>query len=122
VRLVELLTVVSTFKKAMEDVERDTFGILSYVYEGLRLIQFIYQNIKWPTLAVGWQRAHADYRVRYLGHGTEGVIATPVHLQFGSGVRARALFAAILNPSVHRESATSCGTFPFYNGLFRAIA
>jgi hypothetical protein len=65
------------------------------------LLQIVCQNIKWPALAVGWQRAHADYRVRYLGDGTDSVIATSVHLQFRSGLRDRTPLAVILNPSMN---------------------
>jgi hypothetical protein len=101
VRLAELLTLVSTSKNATEDIERDTFGTLSYIYDGLMLLQLVCQDIKWPALAVGWQRAHADSRVRYLGDSTDSVIITFVHLQFGSGLRDRALLAAILSPSVN---------------------
>jgi hypothetical protein len=53
VRLVELLMVVSMFKNATEDIERDTFGMLPYVYDELMLFQLVSQNIKWPALAVG---------------------------------------------------------------------
>jgi predicted alpha-1,6-mannanase (GH76 family) len=46
VRLVELLAVVSRFKNATEDIERDTFGTLSSVCGGLMLLQLVSQNIK----------------------------------------------------------------------------
>jgi hypothetical protein len=101
VRLAELLTVVSTFKNATEDIERDAFGTLSYVYDELILSHLVCQNINWPALAVRWPPVHAHSRVRYLGDDIEGVIVTPVHLPFGLSLRNRALLAAILNLSVN---------------------
>jgi hypothetical protein len=61
VRLAELLTIVSRFKNATDDIKRDMFGTLSYVYDGLMLLQLVWQNSKWSGLAVGWQPAHAGY-------------------------------------------------------------
>jgi hypothetical protein len=46
VRLAELFKVVSRFKNATEDIERDRFGTLCYVYDGLMLLQLVCQNIK----------------------------------------------------------------------------
>jgi hypothetical protein len=40
-RLTELLTVVSMFKNATENIERETFGSFSYVYDGMMLLQLV---------------------------------------------------------------------------------
>jgi hypothetical protein len=46
VRSAELLTIVSMFKNATEDIEKDRFGTLSYIHEAPMLLQLVYQNIK----------------------------------------------------------------------------
>jgi hypothetical protein len=105
VRLAKLLAIVSTFTNATEEIESESFGTLSYIYEGLTLLGLACQKVQWPALATGWQRAYAEYRVRYLGDGTDAVTTTSTHLQFGCGIRDRILLAAVLNPAVNLEKS-----------------
>jgi hypothetical protein len=106
-RLAELFTVVSTFKNATEEIERDSFGTCSYVYDGLTLVRLVCERSEWLLLSVGWHRAYTEYRVRYLGDGTEPVLITSNHLQFGPVLRDRLLLATLLNPAVNVKKSLS---------------